>query len=168
MDAIYIPRLTKLPDRTEKVEFKESLADLETLTPVQGQLQVRHGGNYLEVTAQASTIVTLMCHRCLQQFNHRLSVSVSEMLWLKDHESEVLPFDQDLELDDLMETLDPDGNFDPNTWLYEQLCLAIPQRQLCDAQCPGIPLPTTAEPVDRRWASLANLKTQLPMRSEES
>ena len=165
MDAIYIPHLTTLPDRTEKVEFKEFLPPLETLTPVQGELMVKHCTNYLEVSAQATTIVTLICHRCLQQYNHRLAVAVSEVLWLQDETPEVeeIPFDRDLELDDLMENLAPNGNFEPSTWLYEQLCLALPLRQLCDQQCAGIPLPTTETAVvDHRWAALANLKNQLP------
>ncbi len=170
MDAIYIPRLTTLPDRTEKVEFKEFLPALETLTPVQGELAVKHCGNYLEVAANATAIVTLICHRCLQQYNHRLAVTISEVLWLQEQEPEVdvIPFDRDLELDDLMENLSPNGDFEPAAWLYEQLCLALPLRQLCDQQCVGIPLPSTAtEPIDHRWAALVNLKDQLPSGSGE-
>ena len=164
MDAIYIPYLMTLPDRTEKVEFKEFLPPLETLTPVQGELAVKHCHNYLEVTAQADAIVTLICHRCLQQFNHRLAVSIAEVLWLKDEapDVDVIPYDRDLDLDDLMETLAPNSTFYPSSWLYEQLCLELPLRHLCDQQCVGIALPTAAEPIDHRWASLANLKNQLP------
>lgn len=164
MDAIYIPHLITLPDRTEKVEFKEFLAALDSLTPVQGELSVKHCSNYLEVSATAHTIVTLVCHRCLQQFNHRLAVVSSEILWLKDEvpDVDVIPFDHDLELDDLMESLAANGNFDPAAWLYEQLCLALPLRQLCDQECAGIPLPTSeTQAVDQRWSALANLKNQL-------
>jgi uncharacterized protein len=166
MEAIYIPRLTHLPERTETITFKEILSDLPTLTPVQGVLKVAHQGNYLEVATQAETIVTLTCHRCLQQFNHRLSVSTSELIWLTepDDSSTELPTDRDLSLDDLVESLPPNGHFEPATWLYEQLCLAIPQRQICDQQCVGIEVKTSdSQPTgDRRWASLESLKRQLP------
>jgi uncharacterized protein len=162
MDAIYIPRLMTLPERTETVEGQDFSTDLETLTPIQGQVQVKHCGNYLDVAAQADTIVTLTCHRCLQKFNHRLSVSASEMIWLQDEvpDVDVIPFDRDLDMEDLMETVAPDGYFDVSTWLYEQLCLAIPLRQLCDQHCQGIPLPTLEAQyqIDRRWASLQTLK----------
>jgi uncharacterized protein len=168
MDAIYIPHLTTLPDRTEKVEFKEFLSALETLTPVQGELTVKHCGNYLEVAANANAIVTLICHRCLQQYNHRLAVALAEVLWLQDEVEDVIPCDRDLELDDLLESLSPTGNFDPGTWLYEQLCLALPLRQLCDQQCAGIPLPASeTQAIDHRWAALANLKNQLPSSNGE-
>jgi uncharacterized protein len=167
MEAIYIPQLTKLPERTEAIEFKEFLNGLETLTPVQGSLKVTHQGNYLEVSAQAEAIATLTCHRCLQKFNHRLSLNASELIWLTDanvQPDEVL-FDRELSsLDDLVESLPPNGYFEPNKWLYEQLCLEIPQKQLCDQQCPGIEVSdSAANPgIDRRWASLDALKRNLP------
>jgi uncharacterized protein len=48
MEAIHIPWLLKLPEQTEVIQVNEFLADLETLTPVRGRLQVTHQGNYLE------------------------------------------------------------------------------------------------------------------------
>ena len=166
MKAIYIPQLAQAHERTQTIEFKENLKGIETLTPVQGTLKVTHQGTYLEVSAQADTIVTLVCHRCLQQFNHRLSVAASELIWLADSndESGILPFDQDLSVDDLVESLPPDGDFEPTAWLYEQLCLAIPQKQLCDQQCNGIEVSDAVlnPGIDRRWASLESLKGQLP------
>ena len=166
MDAIYIPQLTKAPQQTEVIDFSEAIPGLETLTPVQGQLRVTHQGNYLEVSANAETIVTLMCHRCLQQYNYRLSIAPSELISLNEASdlAEPLLLDQDIDPDDLVETLPPKGYFEPATWLYEQLCLELPQRQLCDQSCTGIELPNANEPassVDRRWASLESLKKQL-------
>lgn len=164
MEAIFIPRLTKAPERTETIEFKVFLKDLATLTPVQGWLKVTHQGNYLEVSAQAETIITLTCHRCLQQFNYKLAIAPSELIWLNETpETDVLPFDQDLTLDDLVENLSPNGYFEPDTWLYEQLSLEIPQRQLCDQNCAGIEIADEIKNpgIDQRWASLQSLKNQL-------
>jgi len=166
MEPIYIPQLTRAPQQTEVLEFRQSLQGLETLMPVQGQLQVTHHGNYLEVSAIAETILTLSCHRCLQNYNYRLKITPSELIWLQENPEspDFPPLDRDLTSEDLVETLSPTGWFDGETWLYEQLCLAIPQRQLCDRQCPGIqPVaePEAISTVDRRWASLASLKQQL-------
>ena len=167
MEAIYIPHLTKAPEQTEVIQVQEFLPGLETLTPVRGRIRVTHRGNYLEVSAQAEAIITLTCHRCLQQYNHRLAIDTSEMIWLDEAAS--LPYDgpleREVELEDLVETLPPQGYFYPNEWLYEQMCLEIPQRQLCGEQCAGIQTATQEreeKPVDRRWASLEALKKQLP------
>jgi len=167
MKAIYIPQLLQAPEQTEVVAVNECLPNLDTLTPVQGQLQVVHRGNYLEVSGRAETIITLTCDRCLQQYNYRLSTTPTELIWLKDAEElhpETLE-ELDIAPEDLVETLPRRGYFDPEGWLYEQLCLAMPQRQLCDQQCPGIAPAVNADgspaPVDRRWAALEALKRSL-------
>ncbi|MBD1807075.1 DUF177 domain-containing protein [Microcoleus sp. FACHB-SPT15] len=166
MEAVHIPWLLKLPEQTNEIQVNELIAGLETLTPVRGRLKVRHQGNYLEVSAQAETIITLTCHRCLQQYNHRLKLDASELVWLDEsaNQPDAGPLERETALDDLVETLPPQGYFQPDTWLYEQLCLAIPPRQLCDQQCPGIQVTDTesASPTDRRWEALEALKRQLP------
>ncbi len=167
MEAIYIPHLLKKPEQTEVMHFEELLLDLETLTPVRGSVRVSHRGNYLEVAAKAETIVTLTCDRCLKQYNHRLAVNTSEVIWLEEATNQVDagPLEVEVPVEDLVETLPPHGYFHPSEWLYEQMCLELPHRKLCDRQCPGIQLtePAHSQPTaDRRWASLEALKRQLP------
>jgi uncharacterized protein len=167
MEAIYIPQLLKARDKTEVIEVDEFLPDLDTLTPVRGQVRVQHYGNYLDVSAQVETIVTLTCHRCLQQYNHRLKAEPAELIWLDPEAGkEETAIELEVAFEDLVETLLPTGHFDPSEWLYQQLCLAMPQRHLCDNQCQGIQLSpqpeATPEPSsDRRWASLESLKNHL-------
>lgn len=167
MEPIYIPNLLKAPDRTLSVEVRDRLAGLESLTAVTGQMLVRHQQNYLEVTATAETIITLTCDRCLQQYNHRLKVDTSELIWLDetaDKQDADMPLEREVGLEDLVEVLDPKGYLNPDEWLYEQLCLSMPHRQLCDGQCPGIQLGHDAREsqplLDRRWAGLAGLKIE--------
>lgn len=164
MEVIYIPQLTKAPQKTEVVEVDEFFSDLDTLTPVRGQVRVQHCGNYLDVSAVAETIVTLTCHRCLQQYNHRLKAETSEMIWLDPEAGMEGTIEQEVAFEDLVETLPPSGYFDPGEWLYQQLCLAMPQRQLCDNLCQGIqPIQsqTSEQAADRRWASLEAWKNHL-------
>ncbi|BAY36159.1 hypothetical protein NIES2111_04810 [Nostoc sp. NIES-2111] len=168
MDAIFIPQLTKAPERIEEVQVKEFLPGLETLTPVRGRVRVQHQGNYLQVSAQAETIITCTCNRCLQQYNQRLAVNTQEVIWLDDavEQEQNLPLEREVAMEDLLETLSPNGYFYPSEWLYEQMCLAIPQRQLCDINCPGILANDSAESsdqaIDKRWAGLNALKKHLP------
>jgi uncharacterized protein len=164
VETIYIPQLTRAPQQTEAIAFAEMIPGLESLTPVRGQIQVKHCNNYLEIAAAAETIVTLTCHRCLQQYNYRLSIQPTELIWLEEKpDDSPLPFLEASSADELVETLSPNGYFDPTTWIYEQLCLELPQQQLCEAACQGIEISKTAksEP-DQRWASLEALRQQLP------
>ncbi len=172
METIYIPHLLTKTERKEVIDFEEIIPDLETLTPVRGRLQVTHKGNFLDVKAKAETIVTLSCHRCLKQYNHRLKIQSSEIIWLEEKVSEpdASSGEFEVDLEDLVENLSPTGYFSPTDWVYQQLCLELPHKQLCDVECQGIDLNENdaeeteiSESVsDSRWASLAALKRQLP------
>ncbi len=166
--TVSIPRLTKLPASQETLEFKEIFPDLQTLTPVNAKVQVTHKGNYLEVIGQADGIITLTCDRCLTQYNHRLNIDTTELVWFNEGggltEMDELPIDKDLDLENMVETVPEDGDFDVSNWVYEQLALDFPYKKLCDADCSGIQInEENKQPEgDRRWAGLEALKGQLP------
>ncbi|MGK7944396.1 MAG: DUF177 domain-containing protein [Microcystaceae cyanobacterium] len=164
MEAIYIPRLLKAPKHTEIIQIQDFITGIDTLSPVKGSLSIAHRRTYLEVTVQAKAILTLSCDRCLQQYNHRLTLDTSELLWLDKNvpEDETSIGDKELSEDNLEESLASDGYFDVYNWLYEQLSLAMPLRQLCgrDCQPPAISQPTDSLK-DSRWSVLETLKNQL-------
>ncbi len=165
MQAIYIPHLLHAPNRSQTILLDDFISGLETLTPFRGQIMIRHGGTFLEVTVKGETIITLTCDRCLQQYNRRLSLDTSEIIWL-DKDADLpqnFPQEREVALEDLSESLSPEGHFDTKTWLYEQLSLAIPLRQLCGKDCQP---PTTKSDenkpiIDSRWSSLEDFKRQL-------
>ena len=165
MEAIYIPHLLKSPKRQAEIIVHDQLSNLNTLTPVKGKISLRHGGNFLEVISQAETITTLTCDRCLQQYNHRLAINTSELIWLESELENIedIPTEREVSLEDLSETLPPNGHFDPENWLFEQLSLALPLRKVCGENCPGAAQTPLKEDntVDSRWSSLAALKEQL-------
>jgi len=165
-DAIHIPHLLNLTDHTCRVDVEAHLPELETLTPVRGEVTVVHCGNYLDVGGHGETIVTLTCDRCLEHYNYRLQVTPRELIWLQPLEElvDTLPAEREVNTDDLVETLPPSGYFDPLVWLYEQFCLALPPQQFCSSNCRGIQTSSELQidqPVDSRWAVLSQLKRQL-------
>ena len=165
MEAIYIPHLLKAAYRKAEIVVNDQIAQLDTLTPVKGKIAIRHGGNFLEVTSQAETIVTLTCDRCLQHYNHRLEIDTSELIWLESELENIrdIPTEREVSLEDLSETLPPNGHFDPQTWLFEQLSLSMPLRKVCGENCPGAAQTSFKKEntLDSRWSSLAALKEQL-------
>jgi uncharacterized protein len=157
-------QLLQSPERSVRYELDEHLPDLDSLTPVQGWVHVKHRTNYLEVSTEAKTIVTLTCNRCLCQYNHRIDLTLEEVIWLDALEDSLADLlDTDIEEGDLVEKLPPDGDFDSLQWVYEQLCLALPSQQLCREDCPGIDIKDSnpPPPKDKRWAALEQLKQQL-------
>jgi uncharacterized protein len=174
MEQLHIPQLANRQDRTLEIIVDTLIPEFETLTPVRGKVIVKHGGTFLDVSAQAETIITLKCDRCLQQYNHRLVLDASEIIWLEevDEEPDRRGMEIRTDLDELVDSLPPDGHFDPSVWLYEQLCLSLPLRQLCDRDCAGIIPPPEIDPepseaqklLDNRWGILETLKNQLDNR----
>ncbi|NCJ06193.1 DUF177 domain-containing protein [Synechococcales cyanobacterium C] len=163
MEPIYLPQLAKAWQKTETQTIQTYLPTLATLTPVQGVLKAVHQGNYLQVSTELETIVTLSCDRCLQQYNQRLSIQPTELIWLTEAE-DLLPEPNTCEDSDLLEALPSHGYFDPEDWVYQQLCLALPQQQICMETCTGIAPQYATDPsssLDRRWAALADLRHQL-------
>ncbi len=146
----------------------QAIAGLESLTPVRGEIRVRHHGNALEVEGVADTIVTLCCDRCLQPFNHPLHAEAREILELLASggaEQAAPSLAGGLEPaafllgEDLDDRLDPRGRFDPEQWLFEQLSLRLPLVNRCGSDCPGPPSWGDAPaPADPRWASLRSLR----------
>lgn len=165
-DGIHIPQLLNLTDQTCTVDVDSHLPDLETLTPVRGEVTIAHCGNYIDVSGHGEAIVTLTCDRCLEHYNHRVRVTPRELIWLQPHteSSDSLPAEREVTTEELVETLPPNGYFMPLAWLYEQFCLALPQQQFCGSNCGGVQVSAesqAAQPVDSRWAALNQLKRQL-------
>jgi uncharacterized protein len=166
MEKVFIPHLLRHERHTLKIPVDGMILDLATLTPVRGQVTVQHQGTFLNVSAEAESIINLACHRCLQQYNHRLQLTTKEVIWLDEAADQAYdgPIELRVDFHDLVESLTPDGHFDVETWLYEQLCLALPHRQLCRTDCPGL-LPPESQPlvqeetkvIDGRWGSLKSL-----------
>jgi len=182
LSAIPIQELKALPEG-RNWQIDQHLEGLPSLTPVRGRVRAIHRSNVLEVEGEASTIVTLCCDRCLQDFNQALSARNRELIWLGEasradgvDEDVVLESAAqllDLEADAFTESLDPAGDFDPAHWIFEQLHLLLPVVNHCGELCPGpnlagagspgageaAPEGDAAEPdpIDPRWAALKQL-----------
>lgn len=140
----------------------QHLSELDSLTPVRGELSAIHAGTVLEVSGKASTIITLCCDRCLRTFNHPLSFCCRELIPLQEAGGR----GDGLDVDD-GERLDPRGRFDPAHWVFQQLQLQRPLQNRCGPECPG---PDTwsssstpesaaaAIPPDPRWERLRQLR----------
>ncbi|NEO84432.1 MAG: DUF177 domain-containing protein [Spirulina sp. SIO3F2] len=168
MKPLYIPQIRQATGSKLEITVNDAIEGLETLTPVRGEMSIIHHLSYLEVNATVETIATLVCHRCLKHYNHRLQVDTQELIWLEDPAPD--PEERsDSQQGDLSETLSPQGYFDPLNWLYEQLSLATPLQQICGDACEGVEptLAQTTPVLDSRWSELAALKQQLNGGNEE-
>ncbi len=158
MKKVDLERLAASPSRQLTLEIREYIPEFATLTPVAAHIEVVHNGTFLDLQGTLDTIVTLLCHRCLQQFNQKLSHEIQEVIWLGET---TLAEEQEITPEDLYETLPSNGVLDLEDWIYQHLCLALPTQQLCEPHCPGLAVENTPDPTDHRWQGLAGLRDQL-------
>ncbi len=153
--------IVQAPNHIVVVELEQPITDFPSLVPVQATVTVAHRTTFLEARGTAATIVTLTCQRCLRHYNYRHQIDFEEILWI-DANAEAEPESFDISPDDLTERIAPNGIFDVEDWVYQHLWLLMPQKQVCEADCPGI-LPTNTEEtaLDSRWATLKNLQDHL-------
>ena len=152
--------LRLLPDGRQWT-VDQRLHELHSLEPVSGWLQVWHQGHQLRVRGEAKTTIERPCDRCLQPVAVALVAKAEEWIGLEDPGAPgeapveiVLDGGNELPLN----TLDPNGCFDPERWLFEQLSLVQPLRCLCRDDCPGLLNdPGEAQPLDPRWQALWSL-----------
>jgi uncharacterized protein len=163
IEQIYIPHLLKMPEQRQEIILDDQISGLQTLTPIRGNFSITHKGTFLDLRLTVDTILTLTCDRCLQTYNHRLAVQTSEIVWLdynKDQDLNI-PLERQILQEDLCESLAPNSNFAVEEWIYEQLSLAMPLRQLCGNNCQA-PIKNDQNQensIDNRWSALASLKS---------
>jgi uncharacterized protein len=150
-------------------DVDQPISGLDSLTPVRGSLRILHHGGVLDLETRVDTIVTLRCDRCLNHFNHSLRAEAHELLELAPEPADALPSSAagtnlnpaDLvpSGDDLDDRLDPQGLFDPELWLFEQLSLRLPLVSRCGSDCVGpATWSSSGAGQDPRWAALARLQ----------
>jgi uncharacterized protein len=157
LKPVRLDDLRRAPSQTLTFEFKQFFDNFESLVPVEGKVRLIHGGNFFEAHGTAKTIVTLTCHRCLQQFNHRLNLKFKEIILIENTPDD-MPLELDLELADLVERIPPTGEFDLEDWIYQNLYLELPDPLACRPDCEGMGISATEPPLpDPRWAILQQL-----------
>ncbi len=148
------------------------LKNFATFTPISGIIKADSKGNLLQLKGKANTAVNLSCDKCLTSFNYKLEFETDEMIWIgkEDLNLEDLKLEvSSSQLASIVDFIDPNENFDPAHWLFEQLNLRMPLLNICGDHCPGSPQINSPEKIshgqndsgeqqqiDSRWIALKN------------
>ena len=147
-------------------DFEGFLDELPSLTPVRGTITVESDSESIKIKGNFSSIVNLTCDRCQMFFNHTLEFNSEELMWIGQTKKSSANF----QLDEYSEYLDPQSDWDPERWVFEQLSLQMPLLNICTAGCLGTiashnenQIPTSKSQIntdkkpDPRWAELKKL-----------
>jgi uncharacterized metal-binding protein YceD (DUF177 family) len=175
--------LKVLPQQRLSMPFNETVAGVNAIKPVVGELTITYSASSMRLTGLIKTLLKLQCDTCLRPYFLQVSIDLDEKFVAPEYfleEPETVQ--RELHSDDFVEPLPVDGVLDITDVVYQAVTLATPTYPSCGAQCPGPPAnekaggePAAAgkkdgragacndKPIDPRWK---NLKTLFP--NEES
>jgi uncharacterized protein len=181
---ISLEDLRGLPQQRLRIDFNESLPELQTVKPVVGDLSMAASISGVRVVGRLHTLLKLTCHTCLKPFFKALSFELDERFVYEDYLNEGGPRElkeKELQTGDFVEWIRYEGFLDISDIVYQAVTLATPIYCSCGNECPGPPSydkqnsekqqtkshssadQERTESIDPRWK---NLKTLFP--SEES
>jgi uncharacterized protein len=180
---ISLEDLRGLPQQRLKIDFKESLPELQTVKPVIGDLSMAASISGVRLNGRLRTILKLTCHTCLKPFFKALDFELDERFvyedYLNDDPRDVK--EKELQTYDFVESIRYEAILDISDIVYQAVTLATPIYCSCGEECPGPPsydkqnsesqepkarssaVSERTDTIDPRWK---NLKTLFP--SEES
>ena len=123
-------------------------------------------GSRAHVRGKVRADVSLDCARCLEPITKHIDVLFDDTFV---DASETRAAETEIDIDELDESLVPEGKIDVTEVIREQVLLALPEQIFCREDCKGlcpkcganrnlIDCKCADDEVDPRWAALKNLK----------
>ncbi|MBC7357801.1 MAG: DUF177 domain-containing protein [Desulfacinum sp.] len=123
-------------ERLEKMLPPNDPSGLHLRRPLNVDLEIQRRADHLEVTGTIAGVVSLLCDRCLEDYDWQLRRSVRILLFRED----AGPSDEEVELDpEEMEYEFFDGEIlEIDRMIAEEIFLELPFRSLCFEECKGL------------------------------
>ncbi len=119
-------------------DFEVYLNELPSSRPIQGTISAELNDDFLVLQGRLATLLKLTCDRCLRAFNQGIECNPKELIRVGEAslpQRALSPKTPNLY--SWVESLDPQGYFNPERWTFEQLTLGLPLLNTCGKECPG-------------------------------
>lgn len=133
---ISIEELENTPSKTLEFHFDEKIKELDCVTPIKSDLEVKSLGEFIEISGNVKGVLKLECDLCLKEFEYELDFDIDEMFaknaLLED-------YGQELELKEGQFVTDLQGadEIDIYDLLYQSVILNLPNKKVCGINCNG-------------------------------
>ena len=133
---ISIEELENSPSKTLDFHFDEKIKELDCVTPVTADLQVKSLGEFIEVTGNVKGTLKLECDMCLKEFEYPFDFNIDEMYAKRALMDE---YGQETELKDGQFITDLNGQDEIDIYdlLYQSVILNLPNKKVCGINCNG-------------------------------
>ena len=133
---ISIEELENTPSKTLEFHFDEKIKELDCVTPIKSDLEVKSLGEFIEISGNVKGVLKLECDLCLKEFEYELDFDIDEMFaknaLLED-------YGQELELKEGQFVTDLQGTDEIDIYdlLYQSVILNLPNKKVCGINCNG-------------------------------
>lgn len=133
---ISIEELENTPSKTLEFHFDEKIKELDCVTPIKSDLEVKSLGEFIEISGNVKGVLKLECDLCLKEFEYELDFDIDEMFaknaLLED-------YGQELELKEGQFVTDLQGSDEIDIYdlLYQSVILNLPNKKVCGINCNG-------------------------------
>ncbi len=133
---ISIDELENTPSKTLEFHFDEKIKELDCVSPIKSDLEIKSLGEFIEISGNVKGIVKLECDLCLKEFEYELDFDIDEMF----AKSALLEdYGQEIELKEGQFVTDLQGAEDIDIYdlLYQSVILNLPNKKVCGINCNG-------------------------------
>lgn len=133
---ISIEELENTPSKTLEFHFDEKIKELDCVSPIKSDLEIKSLGEFIEISGNVKGIVKLECDLCLKEFEYELDFNIDEMFAKK---ALLEDYGQEIELKEGQFVTDLQGAEDIDIYdlLYQSVILNLPNKKVCGINCNG-------------------------------
>ncbi len=133
---ISIEELENTPSKTIDFHFSEKLKELNCLTPVDADLQIKSLGEFIEVSGNVKGTLNLECDLCLKEFAYNFDFEIDEM-YAKHSLLDEYGQETELKEGQFITDLNGEDEIDIYDLLYQSVILNLPNKKVCGINCNG-------------------------------
>ena len=132
MHKILIEDIEKEPNKTLFYEFNDFMKEFEA--DVYADLELKSLGQFIEVSGTVQGKLKLICDRCLNEFDYKLSIDIEETFAKQSLQDE---YSSEFELTrgQFITDLNGEKEIDIYDLLYQSVILALPNKKVCGINC---------------------------------
>ena len=126
-------------NKTIHCVFNEKIDEIDCLTPIKAELEVKSLGEFIQIKGHAQGIVNLECDLCLEKFEYKLDFDINELYSKGSLISEYDNSNKEFEIKEgqFITDLNGEQEIDIYDLLYQSVILNFPNKKVCGINCKG-------------------------------
>ena len=135
--VVLIEDIENADNKTLHCIFNEKIDEIDCLTPIKAELDVKSLGEFIQIIGHAVGTVLLECDLCLEKFEYKLDFDIDELYSKESLVDDYGNSDKEFEIKEgqFITDLNGENEIDIYDLLYQSVILNLPNRKVCGINC---------------------------------